>query len=163
MRSAKRTVIVRNAEALTPEAQAACLKIVEEPPASALIIFTAASPEALFPPLASRLLKIYFPRMGRATLAEALSSHYGASALEAERIATESHGRIGLALKLLKGKKKKAAGLSESVAEEISSLRNADLSGNAKLLSRLLRLEEQLARYNLNERIQEKAFRYLLK
>ena len=59
--SSYRTAIIKDADALTPEAQHAALKIVEEPPLSALMIFIVASPDNLLPTLASRLQKIYFP------------------------------------------------------------------------------------------------------
>jgi len=59
--SNRRTVIITKAEYLTPEAQNAALKIVEEPPASALIIFIVKNYESLLPTLSSRLQKIYFP------------------------------------------------------------------------------------------------------
>lgn len=56
-----RTVIIKDSEKLTIEAQNAVLKIVEEPPKEALIIFIANSEENLYSTLASRLQKIYFP------------------------------------------------------------------------------------------------------
>lgn len=59
-----RTVIIRESERLTTEAQAAILKIAEEPPDSALIILIARNENNLFPTLASRLQKIYFPAAG---------------------------------------------------------------------------------------------------
>ena len=59
--SSRRTAIIKEAQALTPEAQNAALKIVEEPPESALIIFIADSEDSLFPALNSRFQKIYFP------------------------------------------------------------------------------------------------------
>jgi len=60
--SIRRVTIIKEAEILTPEAQHAALKIVEEPPESALIIFIANSEDSLFPTLNSRLQKIYFPQ-----------------------------------------------------------------------------------------------------
>jgi DNA polymerase III delta prime subunit len=57
---AKRIAIIQGAENMTPEAQNAALKIVEEPPEAALIIFIALSGENLLPALNSRLQKIYF-------------------------------------------------------------------------------------------------------
>jgi len=60
MHSGRRVAIIKEAECLTPEAQNAALKIVEEPPESALIIFIARSHDSLFPTLSSRLQKIYF-------------------------------------------------------------------------------------------------------
>ncbi|MDP1538521.1 MAG: hypothetical protein Q8M00_00620 [bacterium] len=62
--SIRRVAIIKEAEILTPEAQHAALKIVEEPPESALIIFIANSEDSLFPTLNSRLQKIYFPGSG---------------------------------------------------------------------------------------------------
>lgn len=56
-----RTVIIKEAENLTNQAQNAALKIVEEPPESALIIFIAKNIENLLPTLTSRLQKIHFP------------------------------------------------------------------------------------------------------
>lgn len=58
--SKKRTVIINGAENMTPEAQNAVLKTVEEPPQDALIIFIAQSEDSLLAPLASRLQKVYF-------------------------------------------------------------------------------------------------------
>jgi len=59
--SLRRIAIIQEAENLTTEAQNAALKIVEEPPESALIIFIANSGDGLLPTLNSRLQKIYFP------------------------------------------------------------------------------------------------------
>jgi DNA polymerase-3 subunit delta' len=56
-----RTAIIENAENLTFEAQNSALKIVEEPPANCLIVFTANNENNLLPALRSRLQKIHFP------------------------------------------------------------------------------------------------------
>lgn len=61
--SEKRAVIIRDSEEMTPEAQNAVLKIVEEPPADSLIIFIARNEESLFPTLVSRLQGIHFPAL----------------------------------------------------------------------------------------------------
>jgi len=60
-KSGMRTAIVENAENMTFEAQNSALKIVEEPPANCLIIFTANNENNLLPALRSRLQKIHFP------------------------------------------------------------------------------------------------------
>lgn len=164
LRSSRRTVIIRGAEVLTPEAQAACLKIVEEPPQSSLIIFTARNPETLFSPLSSRLLKVYFPRMSRSGLADLLVREQGIESARAAEISKRSYGSIGRATLLLKGRKRKAStGFAGAMEEAIVNLREKDLVKNAHLISRLLRMEELMKRYNLNERVQEKAFQYLMK
>lgn len=58
--ASRRTAIVRDAEALTPEAQNAILKIAEEPPAHALMLLIARNEENLYETLRSRLQRIYF-------------------------------------------------------------------------------------------------------
>lgn len=58
--SSFRTVIVRESERLSAEAQAAILKIAEEPPDNALIILILRNESNLFPTLVSRLQRIHF-------------------------------------------------------------------------------------------------------
>ena len=58
-RGKKRIVIIKDAENLTWQAMPALLKIIEEPPKHALIIFTAREKQSLSPALLSRLAKIY--------------------------------------------------------------------------------------------------------
>lgn len=59
--SKKRTAIVLEAENLTPEAQNALLKIIEEPPKNTLIILICNEPSSLMATIISRIQKIYFP------------------------------------------------------------------------------------------------------
>ncbi|MEK7553581.1 MAG: hypothetical protein AAB504_02775 [Patescibacteria group bacterium] len=69
--SKKRTVIIKDADSLTPEAQNATLKIVEDSPEGSLLIFIAKDESSLLPPLASRLQKIYFPETAAPKKADA--------------------------------------------------------------------------------------------
>lgn len=62
--SEKRTAIIKDAETLTSEAQNAALKIVEDSPQGALIIFIVKDENSILTPLASRLQKIYFSQTG---------------------------------------------------------------------------------------------------
>jgi len=75
--SSKKTAIIDDSHCLTSEAQSSLLKVVEEPPAHALIVFIAGSAEVLFPPLLSRLSKIYFPRMPSPELEKILTEQFG--------------------------------------------------------------------------------------
>ncbi|MBI4159707.1 hypothetical protein HY504_00915 [Candidatus Wolfebacteria bacterium] len=59
--SSRRTVFIDEAEAVTPEAQNALLKIVEEPPVWSLIFLSAHTVENVLPTLQSRLQKIFVP------------------------------------------------------------------------------------------------------
>ena len=58
--SKRRMVIIQGADTLTPQSQHAILKILEEPPASSLLIFIAAREESLLPTVLSRMQRIHF-------------------------------------------------------------------------------------------------------
>ncbi len=102
--STRRTVIIRDAENLTAEAQNAALKIVENPPSQSLIIFTASNSDSLLPPLVSRLQKVYFSRLTIGEVKRFLADN-GVDSKKADLIAEESFGRPGLAFDLWKDKK----------------------------------------------------------
>jgi DNA polymerase-3 subunit delta' len=70
--SSRRVAIIDRAQAMTPEAQNALLKVAEEPPASALLILVMPDPELLWPTLRSRFQKIYFPPPARKEMKEIL-------------------------------------------------------------------------------------------
>jgi len=163
-----RSVIILSAEKMTPEAQNAALKIVEEPPAYALIIFIAGGVENLLPTLVSRLRRIYFPRVKESDIASWLEGR-GCEKKEAGRIAGLSFGRPGLALEIVEGKN----GLSSSgcrlpeipkkfeSAEEYDgfmkiclSLLYNDKNRNHPLLKQVLRRMELSSKFNTNKKLQ---------
>ncbi len=100
--SSKRTVIIDGVEFLTTEAQNALLKITEEPPESSLLILIARTPEVLTPTLASRLQKVYFSCLKEEEVQDWLVDEFSVSRVEAVKLADESMGNPGLALKLLR-------------------------------------------------------------
>lgn len=163
LRSKKRTVIIDEAEKLTPEAQSALLKIVEEPPSHALLIFIAAQTQILFPPLLSRLIQIYFPRLSHSKIKEILIKNYEVQPRKAEIIAGDSFGRLGRALNILNGRQEDFEGfnIEKAVEERILLLRKKQVLKNAKNLSRLLERQSLLKRYNLNPSLQMKALEIL--
>jgi DNA polymerase-3 subunit delta' len=165
--ASRRTVIVREAERLTWEAESALLKIVEEPPSHALILMTARSPEALFPPLASRMTKVYFRRFSRAVLGELLARHFGVTEREAARCAARAFGRLGYALALTKEKTRDTKGKSETVLTErleslILSRFERGVRSESEALAFLLSRFEAASRFNLNTRLQERAVSYTI-
>lgn len=85
--SKKRTVIIQNAETISWQMAPSLLKIIEEPPARALLILTTHDPQALSPALLSRLTKIYIP-----PICVNLRSHLRESA--SENLAEELEERI---------------------------------------------------------------------
>lgn len=64
-KSPRRLAVIEDADCLTPEAQAALLKVAEDAPPHTTFIFITNDPQALLPPLASRLTKIYFKRISK--------------------------------------------------------------------------------------------------
>lgn len=162
LNSFRRVAIILHGDEMTPEAEAACLKIVEEPPKSSFIVIVAKSPDSLFPPLASRLQKIYFPRFSRSAIEKLLREYFGASAEAARKTASRAYGSLGRALALLKGKTEKPKDFSEKIEAVIAELRENNLERNAPLIRKLLRMQGDAARFNLNPRIQEKALAHLL-
>lgn len=163
-RAPRRTVVVENAGALTDQAESAMLKVVEEPPAHALIVMTAENPAALFPPLASRFTKVYFPRMPKARIEEILRTDGGLPATQAKRIARASFGRMGRALRLLRSEAASRAEneLVRELEERILFLYTEGTERNARELSWLLAREEEAKRFNLNPTLQKKAIAHFL-
>lgn len=163
VKSSHKLVVLDNAEDLTPEAQGALLKIVEEPPTHALLVFIAQDDQVFLPPLLSRLTKVYFPRLSKAEVANFLSEKYEIKRDKAEEIAERSFGRLGLALNILN----KTAEPDEKILEDflesrILKLRREDLKKNAPILTWLLDREVLIKRYNLNMNLQRKAVNEIL-
>ena len=158
-RSSRRIVIIGDVATMTDQAEAAMLKIVEEPPSHALIIFTGEHPSLLFPPLASRLTKVYFSRMSASAIVDVLKKHYAVSVARAKEIARVSFGRMGRALEILNGVSTSSErNVAEAKIEEIIlMLRNEDVRRHVARLAWLLDREMQVKRYNLNPTLQLKA------
>ncbi len=163
VKSLHRLVVVDDSEDLTPEAQGALLKIVEEPPAHALLIFIAHDSGVFLPPLLSRLSKVYFPRMSKEEIAGILLGKFKVSKEKAREIAGRSFGRLGRALLLLDGKEASTEeDLASDLENKILKLRENSLKKNAGVLAWLLDRETLIKRYNLNMNLQRKAMNEIL-
>ncbi len=160
--SPKRFLLVADSEALTDEAQGALLKVVEEPPPHALIVFVARTCETLLPPLLSRLTRIYFPRLPEREIKRFLMEEKGIAAETAARVAAGSFGSIGRALGILEGTRPESDDVLENLRAEIVRLYRADVFRNAKKLRWLLERETLIARYNLNLGLQKKAIQEII-
>lgn len=171
--SPRRTVIVNQADNLTPEAQNVFLRIAEEPPASGFLIMIAADSQSLTPALLSRFAKIYFPRLPTREISRYLINFRGLNSKNAQEIAEISFGRVGRAIELADNnfqgfredatcgadKSEDAVGVSyiDKVFERYYIILRKDLKKNVSKLNRLLRRHIFLKKYNLNQRIQLKA------
>jgi len=152
--SLRRTVIVPEAERLTDEAQAALLKIVEEPPADSLIILILPDPNFLIMPLASRCQKIYFSRLSRKEIEEILIGDHKIGAAAAKKAAEDSFGRLGRALALVGYNDKEP--LKDYFSEKILAGRKKMPVSSGKM-AWLLDREAALRRFNLNAGLQQRA------
>lgn len=94
-----RLVIIDEAEGLREEAASALLKVLEEPPASALIFLISANPRALLPTIFSRTMEIKFAPHPREELIGYLGK-MDLSRQQAEFLADFANGRLGLAYRL---------------------------------------------------------------
>jgi len=159
--STKRIAIIDDADALTPEAQGAMLKIVEEPPTHGLIIFVTHDPSAILPPLVSRCAKIYFSRLSAERVEEYLIREQKIPVTRAHAIAIKSHGRIGRALHLLNKDNVSSENVADEIAERILTLWEEGVLKNSAKLAWLLERESLVARYNVNPTIQKKAVEYM--
>jgi hypothetical protein len=95
-----RFLIIDQAELLTPAAQNALLKLIEEPPPRTRVVLLALSLESLLPTVRSRLSAVYFSAMSAADIAAWLTNEHGVKSAEAEVVAKLAAGAPGLALRL---------------------------------------------------------------
>ncbi len=96
----RRVLLVLSAERLGPSSSNALLKVLEEPPGSALLVLLCESRGALLPTIRSRCQSCRFSPLSRAQVEEFLRSRGVPSGEEARLIASLSGGRIGAALNL---------------------------------------------------------------
>lgn len=94
----RRVVLVRDADAMTEEAQNALLKSLEEPPPGTIFVLTSAVPDALLRTVRSRTMRLMFGRLGADDITQILVSHDGRSATSARAVAMLADGSAGAAL-----------------------------------------------------------------
>jgi len=99
--SARRVLVIEEAEHLTTEAQNALLKVTEEPPASSLLILVTSDIESIMPTILSRLPKIFFGPVKEKTIAAWLNKEEKLAKTKAEALAKQAMGKPGLAWRLL--------------------------------------------------------------
>lgn len=83
-----------DAHAMREEAQNALLKIVEEPPAHAVLIFITTNPESILYTIRSRCQRIRFSPLRAEVVEAVLRDYYGVDAKTAQRAAALSQGSI---------------------------------------------------------------------
>ena len=155
-------VIVMEAHRATIEAQNAFLKVLEEPPASSVIILVTKRPDLLLPTIMSRCSEIRFDPLPDETTARFLETFLSVEKGEAERIAAVAGGNLQRAARflderflglrrdaatmvslILDGKAKRLPAESESAAHNYSGEESGDLLDEMIAIMRsLMRGEE---------------------
>jgi len=109
-----------DAHTMREEAQNALLKLVEEPPAHAAVIFTTTNPDAILYTIRSRCQRVRFSPLGAAVVERVLADYYGVAAEAARRAAALSHGSLTRARDILEaqegGERETAAAFVEGLA-----------------------------------------------
>jgi DNA polymerase-3 subunit delta' len=94
----RRAVVVDEADAMRPEAQAALLKTLEEPCPGSVFVLVSSMPDALLPTVQSRCPRLRFGRLPAADVAGALMRDHEYDETEARAAAADADGSIGRAL-----------------------------------------------------------------
>jgi DNA polymerase-3 subunit delta' len=97
VRPGPRIAVVRDAQALTPHAQSAMLKLLEEPPGFAVLVLVTDNASAMLPTIRSRCQMLRFGALDPAEIRIVLESH-GWDAEAAARAADAARGSAGRAL-----------------------------------------------------------------
>ncbi len=96
----RRVVLIRDADALTDQAQNALLKSLEEPPPGTVFVLTSGAPDALLRTVRSRTMRLTFGRLTLDEVAHLLVRDHACEPAEAQRLAGLSDGSVGMALAL---------------------------------------------------------------
>jgi len=159
--SKRKTAIIRCGEELTDQAQSALLKLLEEPPAHALIIIIVRNKELLFAPLLSRLQCLYFPRYTQKQVVDFLVSERKILGSEAEKIAKQSFGSLGKALSIVNKELEAVDSIGKYIEKEIERYYVGGILRNSSVLSKLLKKEADIKGFTVNGPLQKKAIQYL--
>lgn len=113
----RRVVIVDEADRVTPDAQDALLKNLEEPPASTVFVLVSSRPETLLATVRSRCSRLRFGRLGAADVARLLVERHAFDEREAHAAAAVADGSPGRALEAA------SAGFQEAREAALGALR----------------------------------------
>ncbi|MCA0204406.1 MAG: DNA polymerase III subunit delta' [Proteobacteria bacterium] len=98
----RRVVIVDSADEMNPSAANALLKLLEEPPAGAMLLLVSHQPSRLLPTIRSRCRELRLQPLGPADMGRALEQAMG-EAEESEALTALSGGSVGEAIRVASG------------------------------------------------------------
>jgi DNA polymerase III subunit delta' len=156
-----RVAIVDTADDMNDNAANALLKMLEEPPANAMLLLLSNTPGRLLPTIRSRCQRLDLRPLDDATLEKALAQHLpDMPASERAALARLSGGSIGAALTLATGE---GAALAQEADRLIEHARDPDLLALLTLGEKLARMRDGLDQFGqflteaLADRIRAKA------
>ena len=126
-------VVIDDANLMTPEAQNALLKILEEPNRSSILILVTASSEALLPTITSRCEEVRFDPHPRQLIGGFLNDS-GLSKTKADFLIEFANGRLGLVKKIVE---EKSFDEVENSIEEFMGLIKEDINGRLMMAQKL--------------------------
>ena len=138
-----RIVIIDNAETLTPEAQNALLKNLEEPPENTRFILVTEAIEALLPTVRSRLAAQYFAPVDPEVIAAELEQHYRLKPAQAAQLAHESDGIVGRAIMLATSPETAAHRTELGIA--VAGLLGSDMFARLRIVRTLIEAKQPAA------------------
>ncbi len=138
MSAGPRIAIVRDAHRLTIEAQSALLKLLEEPPGSALIVLVTENPAGLLPTVRSRCQAFRFGAVP-SEVVTAILLERGLERPTAERAAALAFGSVGKALAL----SPEVVADRDDLIFAVESLRAADPGDLEQLVASLVERRKQ--------------------
>jgi DNA polymerase-3 subunit delta' len=94
----RRVYIIEPADAMTPEAQDALLKTLEEPPPAAIMILVTAYPDTLLATIQSRCRRLRFGPLADSDVVRVLVEHGKVDRALAQKLAATAGGSVGRAL-----------------------------------------------------------------
>lgn len=113
----RRIVVIDDAQTLSPPAQNALLKTLEEPPGNALIVLVARSPSALLPTVRSRCQQIPFQPLQDRDVELLLRERFGRSADDARLLASWADGSVGRATSVAPETLREAEGRLQAILD----------------------------------------------
>lgn len=151
----RKIFIVGDAERLipqrsSPDAANALLKALEEPPASAVFVLTAADPDALLPTILSRVVRVRVPRVPDSVVTSFVQTELP-EVSNADRIVPIAEGSIGRVLALRGGQERRepgglAGGNQGGVERYAAALRQAPFQARGGFTDMLDGLLDRLRR-----------------
>lgn len=137
-----RVAIVDTADDMNDNAANALLKMLEEPPANAMLLLLSNTPGRLLPTIRSRCQRLELRTMDDTTLEKALAQHLpNSGAAERASLARLSGGSLGAALTLATGE---GGALAQEADRLIDNARDPDLLALLTLGEKLFRMRDGL-------------------